>query len=381
MPEDESPAEAPPGEEPQESATEVKQERLEAEKGFRGEANERELQELVANLSTNILIIGAGGAGNNTLERLYRGGIDSVEMLALNTDAQHLLAARVPHRMLIGKQLTKGLGAGAEPRLGEGAAEEARDDLLNACHEADIVFLTGGLGGGTGTGALPVIARFAKEKQALTIAIVTLPFSNEGARRAKNAQQGLERLRKVADTVIVIPNDKLLQKDIAQLPLNEAFRKADAILGGAIRCMSEITTRSGLVNIDFADLRSIMESGGVAMIGTGEAQGTDRAAEAVQSAFSSPLLEVDISQASGALINVTGGDDMTLHEAHAVVREVNAKINKEARIIWGASIDSSLEHSIRVMLVVTGVKSSQILGPPEGVEDELVARYGIDFVQ
>ncbi|MEO2237367.1 MAG: cell division protein FtsZ, partial [Candidatus Poseidoniia archaeon] len=192
---------------------------------------------------------------------------------------------------------------------------------------------------------------------------------------------GLERLRKVADTVIVIPNDKLLQEDIAQLPLNEAFRKADAILGGAIRCMSEITTRSGLVNIDFADLRSIMESGGVAMIGTGEAQGTDRAAEAVQSAFSSPLLEVDISQASGALINVTGGDDMTLHEAHAVVREVNAKINKEARIIWGASIDSSLEHSIRVMLVVTGVKSSQILGPPEGVEDELVARYGIDFVQ
>ena len=381
MPEDESPAEAPPGEEPQESATEVKQERLEAEKGFRGEANERELQELVANLSTNILIIGAGGAGNNTLERLYREGIDGVEMLAVNTDAQHLLAARGPHRMLIGKQLTKGLGAGAEPRLGEGAAEEARDDLLNACHEADIVFLTGGLGGGTGTGALPVIARFAKEKQALTIAIVTLPFSNEGARRAKNAQQGLERLRKVADTVIVIPNDKLLQKDIAQLPLNEAFRKADAILGGAIRCMSEITTRSGLVNIDFADLRSIMESGGVAMIGTGEAQGTDRAAEAVQSAFSSPLLEVDISQASGALINVTGGDDMTLHEAHAVVREVNAKINKEARIIWGASIDSSLEHSIRVMLVVTGVKSSQILGPPEGVEDELVARYGIDFVQ
>ena len=190
MPEDESPAEAPPGEEPQESATEVKQERLEAEKGFRGEANERELQELVANLSTNILIIGAGGAGNNTLERLYREGIDGVEMLALNTDAQHLLAARVPHRMLIGKQLTKGLGAGAEPHLGEGAAEEARDDLLNACHEADIVFLTGGLGGGTGTGALPVIARFAKEKQALTIAIVTLPFSNEGARRKTGLETG-----------------------------------------------------------------------------------------------------------------------------------------------------------------------------------------------
>ena len=343
--------------------------------------NEQELQELVSGLQTNILILGAGGAGNNTLERLYREGIDGVEMLAVNTDAQHLLAARVPHRLLIGRQLTKGLGAGSDPGKGEGAAEEAREELLNACHGADIVFLTGGLGGGTGTGALPVMARAAKEQQALTIAIVTLPFSNEGARRAKNAQQGLERLRKVADTVIVIPNDRLLTDDIAKLPLNEAFRRADGILGGAIRCMSEITTRSGLVNIDFADLRSIMESGGVAMIGMGEAQGKDRAAEAVHAALSSPLLEVDISESQGALINVTGGDDMTLREARAVVREVYGKINKEARIIWGASIDSSLEHSIRVMLVVTGVRSPQILGPPAGVEDELEARYGIDFVQ
>ena len=372
---------AEPEGEPEDTPGEATQEQLRADRDFSGEMNEQELQELVAGLQTNILILGAGGAGNNTLERLYREGIDGVEMLAVNTDAQHLLAARVPHRLLIGRQLTKGLGAGSDPGKGEGAAEEAREELLNACHGADIVFLTGGLGGGTGTGALPVMARSAKEQQALTIAIVTLPFSNEGARRAKNAQQGLERLRKVADTVIVIPNDRLLTDDIAKLPLNEAFRRADGILGGAIRCMSEITTRSGLVNIDFADLRSIMESGGVAMIGMGEAQGKDRAAEAVHAALSSPLLEVDISESQGALINVTGGDDMTLREAHAVVREVYGKINKEARIIWGASIDSSLEHSIRVMLVVTGVRSPQILGPPAGVEDELEARYGIDFVQ
>ena len=372
---------AEPEGEPEDTPGEAMQEQLRADRDFSGEMNERELQELVSGLQTNILILGAGGAGNNTLERLYREGIDGVEMLAVNTDAQHLLAARVPHRLLIGRQLTKGLGAGSDPGKGEGAAEEAREELLNACHGADIVFLTGGLGGGTGTGALPVMARAAKEQQALTIAIVTLPFSNEGARRAKNAQQGLERLRKVADTVIVIPNDRLLTDDIAKLPLNEAFRRADGILGGAIRCMSEITTRSGLVNIDFADLRSIMESGGVAMIGMGEAQGKDRAAEAVHAALSSPLLEVDISESQGALINVTGGDDMTLREAHAVVREVYGKINKEARIIWGASIDSSLEHSIRVMLVVTGVRSPQILGPPAGVEDELEARYGIDFVQ
>ena len=372
---------AEPEGEPEDTPGEATQEQLKADREFSGELNEQELQELVAGLQTNILILGAGGAGNNTLERLYREGIDGVEMLAVNTDAQHLLNARVPHRLLIGRQLTRGLGAGSDPGNVEGAAEEEREELLNACHGADIVFLTGGLGGGTGTGALPVMARSAKEQQALTIAIVTLPFSNEGARRAKNAQQGLERLRKVADTVIVIPNDRLLTDDIAKLPLNEAFRRADGILGGAIRCMSEITTRSGLVNIDFADLRSIMESGGVAMIGMGEAQGKDRAAEAVHAALSSPLLEVDISESQGALINVTGGDDMTLREAHAVVREVYGKINKEARIIWGASIDSSLEHSIRVMLVVTGVRSPQILGPPAGVEDELEARYGIDFVQ
>ena len=348
---------------------------------FQGETDESELEALVSKLKTNILIIGSGGAGNNTLTRLYKEGMTAIELLAVNTDAQHLLNTLIPHRMLIGKKLTRGLGAGSEPSVGEGAAEEARLDLLEACQDADIVFLTGGLGGGTGTGSLPVLAKIAKERGALTIAIVTLPFGNEGARRNRNARLGLEKLRKSADTVIVIPNDKLLQDNIANLPLNTAFRQADEILGNAIRCMTEITSQGGLVNIDFADMRSIMDGGGVAMIGMGEGQGTNRASDAVIAALTSPLLEIDIAASEGALVNVTGGDDMTLQEAHEVVKEVHSKINKDARIIWGASIDSTLEHQIRVMLVVTGVKSPQILGPPSGVDDGLQNRYGIEFVQ
>ena len=352
-----------------------------SEDSFKGETDESELEALVSKLKTNILIIGSGGAGNNTLTRLYKEGMTAIELLAVNTDAQHLLNTPIPHRMLIGKKLTRGLGAGSEPSIGEGAAEEARLDILEACQDADIVFLTGGLGGGTGTGSLPVLAKIAKERGALTIAIVTLPFGNEGARRNRNARLGLDKLRKSADTVIVIPNDKLLQEDIANLPLNTAFRQADEILGNAIRCMTEITSQGGLVNIDFADMRSIMDGGGVAMIGMGEGQGTNRAPDAVIAALTSPLLEIDIGASEGALVNVTGGDDMTLQEAHEVVKEVHSKINKDARIIWGASIDSTLEHQIRVMLVVTGVKSPQILGPPSGVDDGLQNRYGIEFVQ
>ena len=339
---------------------EPSQEFIADESAFTGETDESELEALVSKLKTNILIIGSGGAGNNTLTRLYKEGMTAIELLAVNTDAQHLLNTPIPHRMLIGKKLTRGLGAGSEPSTGEGAAEEARPELLQACQDADIVFLTGGLGGGTGTGSLPVIARLAKERGALTIAIVTLPFSNEGARRSKNARLGLDKLRKSADT---------------------AFRQADEILGNAIRCMTEITSQGGLVNIDFADMRSIMDGGGVAMIGMGEGQGANRATDAVSAALQSPLLELDIANSEGALVNVTGGDDMTLQEAHEVVREVHSKINKDARIIWGASIDSTLEHQIRVMLVVTGVKSSQILGPPSGVDDGMQNKYGIEFVQ
>ena len=334
----------------------------------------------IRELKPRILVLGIGGAGGNAIDGMIDAGLQGVEFIAVNTDAQDLKLNKAKTKIQLGVNLTKGLGAGSEPNVGEGAAEEARHEILEACRDADIVFLTGGLGGGTGTGSLPVIAKLAKESGALTIAIVTLPFSNEGARRSRNARIGLEKLRKCADTVIVIPNDKLLTEDIAQLPLNLAFRQADEILGNAIKCMTEITSHSGLVNIDFADMRSIMSSGGVAMIGMGEGQGANRASDAVTAALTSPLLELDIADSKGALVNVTGGDDMTLQEAHEVVREVHSKINKDARIIWGASIDSTLEHQIRVMLVVTGVKSSQILGPPDGVDDGMQSKYGIDFV-
>jgi len=307
-------------------------------------------------------------------------GIEGASVVALNTDAQHLLQTQVDRKILLGRNLTKGLGAGSLPRIGENAAEESRTLVADVVKESDIVFLTCGLGGGTGTGSIPILARIAKEAGALTIAIVTIPFKSEGAVRMNNAIQGLNRLREVVDTVIVIPNDRLLEVAPLQ-PLNQAFISIDEVMGRAIKCMTEITTKPGLINIDFADLRTIMRSGGVAMVGTGESSAENRAIRAVDKALTSPLLPVDITGAKGALINVTGGNDMTLKEAEAVLRVVQSKINKEARIIWGASVDESLDQTLRVMLVVTGVQSPQILGPVTNIEQELENRFGIDFVQ
>ena len=338
------------------------------------------LEEVLAQLTTKIIILGTGGAGNNTVHRLMGMGIDGASVVALNTDAQHLLQTRVDRKILLGRNLTKGLGAGSLPRIGENAAEESRGLVAEVVRESDIVFLTCGLGGGTGTGSIPILARIAKEAGALTIAIVTLPFKSEGAVRMNNALQGLNRLREVVDTVIVIPNDRLLEVAPLQ-PLNQAFVSIDEVMGRAIKCMTEITTKPGLINIDFADLRTIMRSGGVAMVGTGESSDENRALQAVDKALSSPLLPVDITGAQGALINVTGGNDMTLKEAEQVLRVVQSKINKEARIIWGASVDESLDQTLRVMLVVTGVQSPQILGPVTKIEQELENRFGIDFVQ
>ena len=338
---------------------------------------DRELEEVLSELTTNIKVVGCGGAGTNTITRCIESKISGAELIAVNTDAQHLLLADAPNKILIGRHLTKGLGAGSLPRVGEEAAKESEQDLRGSIGHSDMVFVTCGLGGGTGTGSAPIVAQLAKESGALTIGVVTLPFSVEGMIRMENAEAGLKRLRDVCDTVIVIPNDKLLDI-VPNLSLNAAFKVADEVLMRSIKGITEMITMPGLVNLDFADLKTVMKRGGVAMIGLGEAEGENKAVNAVVEALNSPLLEVDISEATGALVNVTGGEDMTISEAERVVEEIYSRVDPNARIIWGTTVDPKLKRNIRAMLVITGVKSKQILGPrQESFENK---EFGIDFV-
>ena len=322
-----------------------------------------ELLELLQKLKTNIKIIGCGGGGSNTINRIALEGIAGAELYAANTDAQHLLAVRAPHKILLGRRSTRGLGAGALPKVGEESAMEAEEELRKALADANIVFVTAGMGGGTGTGSAPYVAKVAKDIGALTIAVTTIPFRGEGKMRMENAEWGLERLRQNADTVIVIPNDKLLEL-CPRLSINAAFKVADEVLMRAIKGITELITKPGLVNLDFNDVKTIMKGAGVAMIGLGESNGQtdDRATEAVEDALNSPLLDVDISTATGVLVNVVGGVDMTIAEAQKVAEILQSRVSSSARIIWGAGVDPSMDHKIRVMIVITGVKSKQILG-------------------
>ena len=336
-----------------------------------------ELENVLSGLTTTIKVAGCGGAGTNTIARCLAEGISGAELIALNTDAQHLLITKAPHKILIGRHLTRGLGAGSLPQIGEEAARESEQDVRDAIIPSDMVFITCGLGGGTGTGSAPIIAQIAKETGALTIGVVTLPFSVEGIIRMENAEIGLQRLREVCDTVIVIPNDKLLDI-VPNLALNAAFKVADEVLMRSIKGITEMITMPGLVNLDFADLKTVMKRGGVAMIGLGEAEGENKAVNAVVEALNSPLLEVDITEATGALVNVTGGDDMTIGEAEKVVKEIYSRVDPNARIIWGTTIEPGLSKSIRAMLVITGVKSKQILGPSHRSFEN--KEYGIDLV-
>jgi len=338
---------------------------------------DRELEEVLSSLTTTIKVVGCGGAGTNTISRCMASQITGAELIAINTDAQHLLLSDAPNKVLIGRHLTRGLGAGSLPQIGEEAAKESEQDVRTAIGHADMVFVTCGLGGGTGTGSAPVVAQIAKEAGALTIGVVTLPFSVEGLIRMENAEAGLKRLRDVCDTVIVIPNDKLLDI-VPNLSLNAAFKVADEVLMRSIKGITEMITMPGLVNLDFADLKTVMKRGGVAMIGLGEAEGENKAINAVVEALNSPLLEVDISEATGALVNVTGGEDMTISEAERVVEEIYSRVDPNARIIWGTTIDPTLKKNIRAMLVITGVKSRQILGPSQKSFEN--KEYGIDFV-
>jgi len=338
---------------------------------------DKELEEILAGLTTTIKVIGCGGAGTNTISRCVASQITGAELIALNTDAQHLLLSESPNKILIGRHLTRGLGAGSLPQIGEEAAKESEQDIRDAIGHADMVFVTCGLGGGTGTGSAPVVAQISKEAGALTIGVVTLPFGVEGIIRMENAETGLRRLRDICDTVIVIPNDKLLDI-VPNLSLNAAFKVADEVLMRSIKGITEMITKPGLVNLDFADLKTVMKRGGVAMIGLGEAEGENKAVNAVVEALNSPLLEVDISGATGALVNVTGGEDMTISEAERVVEEIYSRVDPNARIIWGTTIDPNLKKNIKAMLVITGVKSKQILGPTQKAHER--EGYGIDFV-
>ena len=341
-----------------------------------------ELEELLSNQKAKIKVIGAGGGGNNTINRITEVGVHGAETVAINTDAQDLLYTTADKKILIGKDLTKGLGAGSIPKVGEDAARESEHEIKKALEGADMIFITCGLGGGTGTGSAPVVAEVSRKLGALTVGVVTMPFEMEGSRRYQNALLGLENLERSVDTLIVIPNDKLLE--IApELPLHTAFKIADEILTNAVKGIAEMVTKAGLVNLDFADIRAVMGDGGVALIGVGESDTDNRAIEAVDKAVNNPLLDVDISGASGALINVAGGQDMTLEEARKVVEVISVKLDEDARMIWGAQISPDLEGTIRVMLIVTGVQSPQIIGGDKrSVESkrEMSSELGIEFV-
>jgi len=343
-----------------------------------------ELEEMLTKQKASIKVIGCGGGGNNTINRITEVGVLGVETIAINTDAQDLLYTTSDKKILVGREVTKGMGAGSDPRLGEESARENEHDIKNTIQGSDMVFITCGLGGGTGTGAAPVVAEIAKKLGCLTVAIVTMPFTMEGNRRFDNALIGLEKLENVVDTLIVIPNDKLLE--IApDLPIQTAFKVADEILTNAVKGIAELVTRAGLVNLDFADIRAIMSNGGVALIGMGESDSENRAQEAVEKAINNPLLDVDVTGASGALINIAGSKDLTLNEAKKVVEEVSQRLNEEAKIIWGAQIYEDMGRNLRTMLIITGVKSSQIFGPTKTLssakKEELSEELGIDFVE
>ncbi|WML67438.1 MAG: Cell division protein FtsZ [Methanoregula sp. SKADARSKE-2] len=342
--------------------------------------NNDDLDQILAELKTEIAVIGCGGGGSNTISRMMEEGIHGAKLIAINTDAQHLIRTHADQRILVGRQRTRGLGAGSIPQIGEEAALENEQEIRAIVSGCDMVFITVGLGGGTGTGVAPVVAKAAREEGALTIAVVTLPFNAEGSIRMENAEAGLERLRDVADTVIVVPNDKLLEI-VPKLPLYAAFKIADEVLMRAVKGITELITMPGLVNLDFADVRTVMERGGVAMIGMGESDSEDKAADSVKKAIRSPLLDVDISGATAALVNVVGGPDMTMEEAEGVVQEVYSRVDPNARIIWGAQIDPEMQNKMRTLLVVTGVRSPQIYGRNEKLTPKVQKQFEIDFLK
>jgi cell division protein FtsZ len=344
--------------------------------------DDEELMAILKQHQARIKVVGVGGGGNNTLDRISEIGIEGARTIAVNTDAQDLIKTTADKKILIGKELTKGLGAGAAPKIGEESAKEQENEIKEALKDSDMIFITSGMGGGTGTGAAPVIAEIAKKSGALVVGVVTVPFAMEGSRRYENAMLGLSKMEKHVDTLIVIPNEKLLE--IApNLPLHTAFKLADEVLTNAVKGITELVTKNGLINLDFADIKAVMSDAGMAMIGLGESDSENRAEESVERALNNPLLDVELKNASGALVNVTGGPDMTLEDAKKIVAKVSETLDEDAKIIWGAQILDDLNKVIKTMVVITGVKSEQIRGRKriEQANKELDDELGLEFIR
>jgi len=310
----------------------------------------------------NIKVIGVGGGGNNAVNRMIAAGLRGVEFIAVNTDAQALKGAMAGLKLQIGQKLTKGLGAGADPEVGLKAAEESRDELANALRGADMVFVTAGMGGGTGTGAAPIVAEVAKELGALTVGVVTKPFTFEGRKRQMQAEKGIQGLKGKVDTLITIPNDRLLQVVDKKTSIVEAFRIADDVLRQGVQGISDLIAVPGLINLDFADVRTIMADTGSALMGIGVSRGEGRATEAARAAISSPLLETSIEGAKGVLLNITGGADLGLLEVNEAAEIISQAADPEANIIFGAVIDENISDEIRVTVIATGFGDSDFAG-------------------
>lgn len=344
---------------------------------------DEELRKLLEDKKARIKVIGCGGAGNNTITRMMEVGIEGVKTVAVNTDAQDLFYSDSDVKLLIGKELTGGLGAGGNPEVGMEAAQESKDDIKKVVENSDLIFITCGLGGGTGTGSAPIVAELAKKAGALTLAVVTLPFAMEGKTRMRNAKSGLENLRKYVDTIVVVPNDRLLDV-VPNVSLATAFKVADEILVNSVKGIAELITTPGLINLDLADVKAVMANGGLAMVGIGESNSENRAKEAIEKALANPLLSLDIAGAGGALINVTGGPDITIKEAQEVVEVISDKLADEAKIIWGAQVAKDFGDIVRAMVIVTGVEGGEDYIAGELFKPRKVTyeqELGIEFIE
>lgn len=317
-----------------------------------------------------IKVVGVGGAGGAAINRMVEAGIENVEFIALNTDAQALHHSKASRKIHIGKDTTRGLGAGADPSVGQVAAEESKDEIRDAVKGADMVFVTIGAGGGTGSGAGPVVARVAKEEGILVVGFATKPFAFEGEKRRRNADVAINELRGSVDTLIVIPNDRLLQTIDRQTPLMEAFKVADDVLRQGVQGISDLITVHGLINLDFADVKTVMSNAGSALMGIGRASGENRALQAAQQAIESPLLEVSIDGARGILFNVIGGNDLSMHEINSAAETITAAADPDANIIFGATINPDLEGEVIITVVATGFDASYFAGRQVTGEEE-----------